>query len=170
MMPSLHAEMWHAMRFARAPELKPKLASLQLSPRMQYGLAWVDYYGLQRELYEPVIGSSYAALVVPIVEQGDTIDLAAIHLPTEHIGLRVGYGQGLGMDAVERARYGFDLKLYDRPLAWARDPANSCYLFNLSSLRVQLDGVATIACANLALADRVAALLPWSERKRAQVM
>lgn len=168
----LAAEMWRAVRFAQAlpPLIRQGFAECGFTRRVQWGLARVDYYGQERRLYEPQEDGRAMAFIVPVVEGDETIDLCAIDAATEHIGTRLGYGGALGMPAVAKARMGFDLKLMGRPLDWLRDPVDSAYLFDLSTVAVTLDGVKVIACASLELSDRVAALLPPSERHRAQVL
>jgi hypothetical protein len=167
----LHAEMWRAQRFARAlpPPVILGFAEQGFTRRIQWGFARVSFYGFNRYLYEPALDGDVMAFIVPVVEGGDTIDLCAIDPDSQHVGTRMGFGRGLGLQAVEKARFGGELKLMGRPLDWLRDPVGSCYLFDLATVPIALDGVAVIACASLELSDRVAALLPPSQRNRAQV-
>src|SRR5262245_32377707 len=59
---------------------------------------------------------------------GRIIDLAAIDQKTEHLATRLGVGKAFGVDVIEKARWGCcELKLYDRPLAWLRDPVDAVY-------------------------------------------
>lgn len=162
----IEAEFSRALRFQREANLDWS----PLSKHVQWGIARVGFYGAQRELYELQADGPCMAFIAPVVEAGDLLDLCAIDSTTDHCGQRLGLGHGLGLDAVAKARMGYDLKLYGTAMAWLRDPVDSCYLFDLATLPAQLDGVATIACANLALADRVAALLPPSQRERAKVI
>jgi hypothetical protein len=162
----LSAEFWRAIRFVKAAGAKdPRL--LWPIQRVQFGFARVEFYGLG--LYEPDPGGRVMAVIAPVVEDGELIDLCAIDPYTQHIGTRLGYGRGLGLPAVDKARMGYELKLKARPLDWLRDPVDSCYLFDLATVQAALDGVAVIACADLEHSDRVAAFLPPSERHRAQV-
>jgi hypothetical protein len=171
-MVDIHAELWRAVRFARAlpPPVILGFAKQGFTRRIQWGFARVEFYGFERQLYEPAPDGRVMAFIVPVVEGGDTIDLCAIDPASQHVGTRLGVGRGLGLQAVEKARFGAELKLMGRPLDWLRDPVDSCYLFDLATLPVALDGVRVIACASLELSDRVAALLPPSQRNRAQVI
>jgi hypothetical protein len=167
----IHAELWRAIRFAKSlpPPLQLAFAEQGFSRRIDWGFARVAFYGRERRQYEPHPDGRVLAFIVPVVEAGDTVDLCAIDPDTQHVGTRLGYGRGLGLQAIDRARFGTDLKLMGRPLDWLRDPVDSAYLFDLSTVEVALDGVEVIACADLELSDRVAAYLPPSQRNRAQV-
>jgi hypothetical protein len=168
----LHAELWRAIRFVEAlpPPLALGFVEQGFTRRVQWGFARVSYFGRDGRFYEPHADGRVMAFIVPVVEGGDTVDLCAIDPASQHVGTRLGYGRGLGLPAIERARYGYDLKLMARPLDWLRDPINSAYLFDLSTVEVALDGVKVIACATLELSDRVAAYLPPTQRDRAQVI
>jgi hypothetical protein len=160
----LHAELWRAMRFARHPRVEAMLDGIFNYTLMQWGLARVEYYGAARELYEPCRDGPSLSFVVPVVEGGDTVDLAAIDGMSQHVGTRLGYGRALGLDAVEAARWGDELLLHARPFDWLRAPLDAAYLFDLSEATVKLDGVRTIICLKRTFAERVAALLPPSQR------
>jgi hypothetical protein len=165
----LHAELWRAMQFARHELVAPQLVDMRLSRHVQWGIARVEYYGPEGRRYEPRADGPAMALIVPVVEFGDTIDLCAIELPSQRWATRLGLGHGLGIDAVEKARFRCcDLELVDRPLKWIRRPIDSVYLFDLGEVAVALDGVPQITC-ELALAERVQALLPPSQRERVVV-
>jgi hypothetical protein len=100
-------------------ELKAEL-KLPSFKGLHWGFAVVEYYGLDRELYEPQ-PKGEPAVIVPVIEDGDTVDLAAISLVNQHVGRRMGFSRGLGMDAIERARWGgCQLHLVPRPLTWVR--------------------------------------------------
>ena len=173
-MPSvdIHAELWRAICFVEAlpPPLALAFAEQGITRRVQWGFARVSYYGLDRRLYEPDREGRVLAFIVPVVEDGDTVDLCAIDPNTQHIGTRLGYGRGLGLQAVEHARFGETLKLMARPLDWLRDPVGSVYLFDLATVMVALQGVSGIVCQDVELGQRVAALLPPSDRDRVLVM
>jgi len=65
-------------------------------------------------------------VIVPVVADGDTVDLAAISLVNQRISTRLGYGRGLGLDAIERARWGgCILHLVHRPLVWMQRQADA---------------------------------------------
>src|SRR5262249_50051482 len=132
LMIDLHAELWRAMQMARDPRVQADFAGIGFTRRVPWGFARVEYFGLDREFYEPQPDGQALAFIVPVVEGGDTIDLAAIDGMTEHVGTRQGLGHGLGLDAVEKARFGCcDLGLHRGPLDWLRDPVDTVYLFDL---------------------------------------
>jgi hypothetical protein len=164
----LHAELWRAIRFAEAlpPPLALAFKEQGFTRRVQWGFARVSFYGQAGERYEPRADGRVMAFIVPIVEGDDTIDLCAIDPASQHVGTRMGYGYGLGFTEIEQARYGFPLKLKERPLDWLRDPAGSAYLFDLATLPASLDGVPKIICNSIELAERAASLLPYNDRGR----
>jgi hypothetical protein len=167
-MPDLDLELARAVNFARkATQTIP----LPISRRwVQWGLARVSFFGFDRQCYEPDPGGDVLAFIAPVVEGGELIDLAAIDARNDHVGWRCDLGHGLGLDVVEKARQRCcELRLVETAMAWLADPRDAVWLRDLSELPMALDGVEVIACANLPLADRVAVLLPPSERSRAQV-
>jgi hypothetical protein len=179
----LHAELWRATQMARDPRVEPGFAALGFTLRLQWGFGRVAFFGPEREFYEPADDGPSMAFIVPVVEGGDTIDLAAICGHTEHVGTRHGLGHGLGLDAIAKARMrGCDLLLVERPLTWLRRPVEppqdwitnpiaieAAYLFNLRHARVALEDVAEITCNTAGLCDRVRSLLPPSQRQRVAV-
>jgi hypothetical protein len=167
--PDLHAELGRAIRLARHPPIAVAFAEQGFTRRIQWGFACVTFFGVAGQLYEPAPDGNVMAFIVPVVEDGDTIDLCAINPFSQHIGCRLGYGHGLGLQALEKARMGAPLKLMGRPLDWLRDPVGSVYLFNIATLPVALDGVSEIICASLELAERAQSLLPPSEANRVVV-
>jgi hypothetical protein len=168
----LNAELWRAVRFAKAlpPPVLLGFAELGFTRRVQWGFARVDYYGADRRLYEPQVDGHVMAFIVPVAEghgdDNETVDLAAIDPDTQHVGTRLGYGRALGVPAIDKARFGYQLTLKERPLDWLRDPIDSCYLFDLSTLPVTLAGVDAIICTSVALAERAQSLLPPSQAGR----
>jgi hypothetical protein len=119
----LHGELWSAMTVAqKAIGALTHDKLIQSLPRsgIQWGLGVVEYYGADREFYEPQpVGRP--AVIVPVVEDGDTIDLAAIDMVNQHVGRRLCHGRALGADAIEKARWGVcHLHLVRRPLDWLR--------------------------------------------------
>jgi len=163
MIVDLEAEFGRAIRLAKASGV-----AFPLSNRVQWGCARVEFYG--HKLYEPKPDGTWMAFIAPVVEGGELIDLCAIDSFNNRSAQRFGYGKGLGLDVVEKARMRCcELRLVETPMEWLRWPVDSVYLFDLSTVAIMLDGVPVIACETLALSDRVAALLPPSERQRAMV-
>lgn len=159
----LDAELLHAMQLAHHDIVTPLFAGSGLTRRVQWGVARVDYFGLDRRYYEPQRDGPAMAFIVPVVEGGDLIDLAAVDGTSQHVGTRLGNGRGLGLDAVAKARMGCaDLHLVERPLDWLRHPVDRFYLFRLSDVAVTLYGVAQVTCRTVDFAERVQAMLPSS--------
>ena len=152
----LHAELRCAMRFARHPEVASMLAGLRLSQRIQWGLSRIEYLEGSRAYYVPRSDGAAFALIVPVVEFGDTIDLAAIALPSQRVASRLGIGTALGLDNIDAARWnGTDLKLVGSPLAWLREPVGAAFIVNWSIAGFTLADVSSISCNSLGLAARV---------------
>jgi hypothetical protein len=164
----IHAELWRAIRFARAlpPPVLLGFEEQGFGRRVQWGFARVSFYGLDGRYYEPQQDGRVLAFIVPVVEDGETVDLCAIDPASQHVGTRLGYGRGLGLPAIDKARLGYDLGLMERPLDWLRDPVDTAYLFDLTQLPVALDGVREFTCNTVALGERARALLPPSQHKR----
>jgi transposase InsO family protein len=122
-MVDLHAELWGAMKLAELARSRlPDDRLVQSLPTkgVPWGLGVVEYYGAERELYEPQ-PKGRPAVIVPVIEDGDTIDLAAVDMFNGHLARRYGYSVALGADAIERARWGgCNLHLVPRPLDWVR--------------------------------------------------
>jgi hypothetical protein len=153
----LEAEFWRAIN-AAMPLRGPR--------RVQWGVARVEFYGAGRELYEPRTDGSSRAFVLPIVEGGTLIDLAAVDRWSGPVGTRLGFGRALGVDEIARARMGADLVVHDRPLAWLQDPRAAAFIFNLDEACALLDGVPRISCTTATFARRLQALFPPSQRSR----
>jgi hypothetical protein len=193
---NLHAELWRAMSFARAAAADdPKTANLLSCVLPFHGVQWgfdfVAFYGAERASYELQEDGS-PAIIVPVVEDGDTLDLCAIDPDSQHVGTRLGLSRGLGLDAITKARMGCcDLHLVERPLDWLRSPVvypadyargpvkvhgvyvprepvitERVYLFKLSDAVAALDGVGEFTCAGFEFAERVRALFPPWQRDR----
>lgn len=162
---NLDAELVRALRFARAPAVALMFAGAGLSGRVQWGIARVEFYGVERCLYEPRLDGKALAFIAPVVEGGELIDLAAIDGLSQHVGQRCGRGHGLGLDALAKARFRCgDVHLVERPLDWLRNPVDRVYLFKLSEIAAVLADVPQITCATLEFAERVQAMLPPSRR------
>jgi hypothetical protein len=195
----LDAELLVAMSRARDPRIEPDFAAQGFTRALQWGVAHVEFYGLDRELYEPVENGRSMSFIVPVVEDGDLIDLAAIDGHTQHLATRHGFGRALGADAISKAAgNSCALVLVERPLTWLRQqelavrevrrfltavhrvkndpsldtspPREFAYLFNLADARTRLAEVEPIFCESEPLSDRVIAILPPSHRQRVLVV
>src|SRR5215813_9630550 len=95
------------MALAREPKVVAMFAGLDLpTTSLQWGFARVDYYDIGGKLYEPQEDGSGMAFIIPVVEDGELVDLAAIDGDTQHLGTRLGIGRAFGIDAIEKARFG----------------------------------------------------------------
>jgi len=65
----LEAEFWRAISAARSPKG---------ARRVQWGVVRVEYYGIERELYEPQEDGPSLTIILPVVEGGELVDLAAV--------------------------------------------------------------------------------------------
>jgi hypothetical protein len=158
----IEGEFWRAIRFAKATGIE-----FPLSNRVQWGCATVSWYGLNRELYEPDPAGRTMAFVAPVVEGGDLIDLCAIDARSNHFATRMGLGHGLGIDVIEKARMKCcHLRLVGHAMSWLRWPVDTVFLFDLSTVHRQFDGVPPFTCDSLELAERVQSFLPPSLRER----
>jgi hypothetical protein len=155
---NLHAELWRAMQFARAVE--PQLRELELSRRVQWGLARVEFI---EGGYVPMADGHALALIVPVVEFGDTIDLAAIdlgtaELPSKRVATRLGIGSALGLDTIDRCRWeGRTLHLAADPLRWLRSPVDAACILDWSVAGFKLAGLGKIVCDTVELGERIEA-------------
>ena len=144
-------------------------AVLCISPKVpQWRIGRVEFFGRDRAYYQPCEDGPAFAVIVPVVEFGDTVDLAAIDLETQHIATRWGLGKALGLDAIDDVRWnGGTLTLLDKPLDWLREPeAAACLidwsiaaftLANLDHPTTKLaDNPIEVRCSSLALAERIA--------------
>jgi hypothetical protein len=159
----LHRELLHAMQRARDPD-KPRrvrqmLDVVGVSPKLIscWGVATIETFGLGRAFYQSAEDGRWA-LIVGVVEGGDLIDLCAIDLETQHVAARLGLGKALGLDDIDKVRWeGCDLQLFDRALAWLREPVGSAIILDWSIATFTLAnlGSARVRCSSLALAERV---------------
>ena len=163
-----HIEHWRAMRFARDALVRPILERLGISPKAPpCGIGRVEFFGPAGAYYLPCEDGPAFAIIVPVVEFGDTIDLAAIDLETQHVATRLGIGKALGLDDIDRARWdGGRLNLFDKPLDWLREPeAAACIIdwkvaaFTLANLDHPVTALAgepiEVLCSSFALAERI---------------
>jgi hypothetical protein len=153
---NLHDELWRAMQFARAVE--PQLRELELSNRVQWGLARVEFI---EGGYVPRVDGPSMALIVPVVEFGDTIDLAAIdlgtaELPSKRVATRLGLGSALGLDVIDRCRWeGRSLRLAADALRWLRAPVDVACILDWRVAGFRLAGLGKIVCETVELGERV---------------
>lgn len=153
------------MQFARHPLVAPQLVEFDWSPRVQWGIARVEFF---ESGYAPRVDGPAMALIVPVVQYGDTIDLCAIELPGHSVATRLGIGVALGLDVIERARWdGRTLNLTDKPLRWLRSPVDCACILDWRLAAYRLTGVGHVICDTLELVDLVEAAfarplkVPW---------
>jgi hypothetical protein len=134
----------------------------------QCRIARVEFFGAGRAYYQLCKDGPAFAVIVPVIEFGDTIDFAAIDLETQHVATLLGIGKALGLDNIDRARWnGGTLTLLDKPLDWLRSPvAAACIIdwkvaaFTLADLdrpvTTLTDRPISLRCSSPALAERIA--------------
>ena len=150
----LHAELWAATKRAR----RPLVGKLNISPKLAtaWGFGRVEFFG--RAFYQPAEDGRFA-LIVAVVEYGDTIDLAAIDLETGRAATRLGYGRLFGFDAIDRARReGTTILLFERAFDWLRNPDGTAFIIDwpLAAHLLAADlGDWRVRCSSRALAARV---------------
>jgi hypothetical protein len=160
----IEREFWRAISTAKKSGI-----DFPFSRRIQWGVALVQFYGNDRRRYEPQPDGEWA-FIAPVVEGGDLIDLCAIDGRNGHWATRQGFGHGLGIDAIENARWGTnDLWVMATALEWLHQPVDAVYLFDLTKAEVVFDGVREITCRSRVMAERIAANLPPSTRDRVAV-
>jgi hypothetical protein len=126
----------------------------------------VEFFGPDRAWYQPC-EDGQGAVVIPVIEFGKEIDLAAIDLATQHVATRLGVGKALGLDNIDSVRWnGGTLTLVERPLDWLREPAAAACIidwkqaaFTLADLdrptTTLADRPIEVRCSSLALAERI---------------
>lgn len=140
-----------------------------ISPKApQCRIGRVEFFGPDRAYYQLRKDGPAFAVIVPIVEFGDTVDLAAIDLETQHVATRLGLDKALGLDNIDHARWnGGTLTLVDKPLDWLREPEAAAFVldwkmatFTLADLDRPVTTLADqpieVRCSSLALAERIA--------------
>ena len=150
----LDAEFVRAMTVFRRPDVLPKFEWLGLSLKIGWGLAPVEFYGPNDRYYQPKSPDGVFAVIAPVVQDGDLIDLCAIRLPDRHVGTRLGQGKALGLDVIDRCRWDCrELQLVEDPLRWL--PDCSAFVIDWWAADFTLADLKTINCASRDLAERV---------------
>jgi hypothetical protein len=156
---SLDAELVTAMRAARYLPAWSILAPLRISAQApQWGLARIEFIDAERRFYAPRDGDGRLALIVAVVEFGDTVDLAAIDLDSGHVATRLGIGTALGLDVIDRSRWEcLRFQLFDNALDWLRDPLTGAFIIAWDRVTIALTdlGEIPVDCASAELARRV---------------
>jgi hypothetical protein len=128
---------------------------LALPRTVQWGIGRIETFN-NRRFYQPAPDGRVFALIVPMVEFGDTIDLCAVMLPERHVATRLGIGAALGLDVIDWARWHErTLHLVEDPLRWLRSPARCAFIVDWTRAAVVLADLGHIRCTSLALGERV---------------
>jgi hypothetical protein len=125
----------------------------------------VEFLGPERAWYQPCEDGP-ACVIVPVIEDGCAVDLAAIDLETQHVGTRLGIGRALGLDAIDDVRWNGGVLHLVEPLDWLREPAAAACIIDWRSAAftlADLDRPTTtlacrpieVRCSTFALAARV---------------
>jgi hypothetical protein len=116
------------------------------------------------DLVEPLQGGEHyaprsdgqPAVIVPVFENGQLIDLAATSRTTRRALTREGIASILGRDAVDHAMvYQTYAWLFQDPLTWLLNRGRGCVVLDWKAARFALSDLPAIACANDLLAKRV---------------
>jgi len=151
----LDAELWRAMSRANDSRVWDMLAFLALPRTIQWGIGRIELFN-NRRFYQPAPDGRVFALIVPMVENGDTIDLAAIMLPERHAATRLGIGAALGLDVIDLARWHQrTLHLVNDPLRWLRAPASCAFIVDWTRAPFLLDGIGKVLCNSIELGERI---------------
>lgn len=147
-------EMVRAARSLADARMAEALVACGLDPRRhEFGFDWVDFSGLT---YDPVPHGGASALIVPVIERGEVIDLVACRLSDRRIATRCEIGSALGLDRIAAATCASGrLLLFTDPLSWLMSHYCGAVLLDWRRVPFLLDGIPEIVCESASLARRV---------------
>jgi len=119
-------------------------------------IAWgFDFVSVDGAHYEPVRGGQ-PAVIVPAIEDGETVDLVAMGLKTRACKTRTGWATILGREWLDAARWaGKPPVIFPDPLTWLRARCRGVVLLDLASARFELADLPSVACASDLFATRL---------------
>jgi hypothetical protein len=153
-MSALLRELLTAHRIARTPDLATALQAcgLPIDSGPAWGVAFVEPSGPH---YTPREGGK-PAIIVPVFDGGELIDLTATGLETRRTLTRLGIASVLGQDAIDRAKDGETyVYLFSDPIEWLRNGGRGAVVLDWSVARFALADLPAIACATEFLAARI---------------
>jgi hypothetical protein len=98
---SLLSELISAHRTARRPELVEALEACGL-PVLGVPVWGVEFVEVAGDCYQPRHGG-HPAIIIPVFQDGELIDLTATGLATRRTVIRMGIASMLGQEAIDRA-------------------------------------------------------------------
>ena len=144
-------------RTARLPEPAAALQAcgLPIDTGPIVGVSFVETFG-------PHYGSHYApcpggrpAIIVPVFDGGELVDLTATSLETRHTTTRLGVASVLGQEAIDRAWIGETcVHLFGDPIEWVRNRCRGVVVLDWSVARFALADLPAIACDTEFLAKK----------------
>ena len=150
----LLGELNRATRLARDTQLQDALAACHLTTKASsWGLEYVEFHAL---FYEPSQQAGDAALIVPVLDDGELVDLVACRLSDRRIATRCGNARVLGGEWIDAAvEKGWLLPLHSDPCGWLCNGRRGAVIVDWSRASAILDGVEALVCTSRSLAARV---------------
>ena len=156
---SLHREFDQALDLARDPELQDFLTACRPASEGPdyWGRKWgIDFVEFSRAFYQPHRPDGDVALIEPVVDSGELIDLVACRIPDRRTATRQGIARALGEDWIGFCvEDGGRLVLLSDPVSWIMLRRQGAVILDWTRTEFILDGVASVLCDSRALARRV---------------
>jgi hypothetical protein len=151
---SLLNELIAAHRTARLPPLVEALEACGL-PVLGVPVWGVEFVELAGDYYQPRRGG-HPAIIIPVFQDGELIDLTATGLATRRTVIRMGIASMLGQDAIDRATDdGTHLQVFSDPIEWLRNRCNGAVVLDWQAAGFALADVTAIACASELIAKKI---------------
>lgn len=151
---SLLSELISAHRTARRPELVEALEACGL-PALGVPVWGVEFVEVAADYYQPR-RCGHPAIIIPVFQDGELIDLTATGLATRRTAIRMGVASMLGQDAIDRATdAGTHLQVFSDPIEWLRNRCNGAVVLDWQAAGFALADVTAIACASELIAKKI---------------
>jgi hypothetical protein len=153
-MTSFLSELLTAHKRARTRDLAPALQAcgLPIDSGPTWGVAFVEPSGPH---YTPREGGK-PAIIVPVFDGGELIDLTATGLETRRTVTRLGIASVLGQVAIDCAKDSETyVYLFSDPIEWLRNRCAGAVVLDWSVARYELADLPGIACATEFVAARI---------------
>jgi hypothetical protein len=153
-MSALLRELLTAHRIARTTDLATALQTCGI-PTAGVPIWGAGFVELDGAHYAPRAGGR-PAIIVPVFDGGELVDLTATGLETRRTLTRLGVASVLGQDAIDRAKDGETyVHLFADPIEWLRHRCGGAVVLDWSVARFALADLPAIACATEFLAARI---------------
>jgi len=151
---SLLSELISAHRTARRPELVEVLEAYGL-PVLGVPVWGVEFVEVAGDYYQPRHGG-HAAIIIPVFQDGELIDLTATGPASRRTVIRMGIASMLGQEAIDRATdAGTHLQVFSDPIEWLRNRCSGAVVLDWQAARFALADVLAIACVSELLAKKL---------------